>query len=322
MKKSDLTKLIAIGAAVTAAAATTAIVISKHKKHKTMLAEHTKTLTKKQAYITGGGLSAFASALYLVRDCGFTPENIHIFTNGTRNCGNNETGFICRRGKTISIKDSMNFFDLISDVDSLDIPDLTVCDEILNIYRANIYPRSVTLIDQDKNVIDSSKIKISKSHRNAILALMQSKRSQIQSASIFDVMDSDFFLSPFWKLISALYGFTEESSAYEFVNCIANMDNMLSGIIPNDFDRYEEIVNPLKEHLKKIGVDIRENAIVTDIDFENDNADSIHFTDGATRKTFYLNDGDICIMPTDEMADCESFRQFQRTCSETLFKAV
>ena len=50
------------------------------------------------------------------------------------------------------------------------------------------------------------------------------------------------------------------------------MDNMLSGIIPNDFDRYEEIVNPLKEHLKKIGVDIRENAIVTDIDFENDNA--------------------------------------------------
>lgn len=77
MKKSDLTKLIAIGAAVTAAAATTAIVISKHKKHKTMLAEHTKTLTKKQAYITGGGLSAFASALYLVRDCGFTPENIH-----------------------------------------------------------------------------------------------------------------------------------------------------------------------------------------------------------------------------------------------------
>ena len=73
MKKSDLTKLIAIGAAVTAAAATTAIVISKHKKHKTMLAEHTKTLTKKQAYITGGGLSAFASALYLVRDCGFTP---------------------------------------------------------------------------------------------------------------------------------------------------------------------------------------------------------------------------------------------------------
>ncbi len=51
-EKSDLTKLIAIGAVVTAAAATTAIVISKHKKHKTMLAEHTKTLTKKSRHIS------------------------------------------------------------------------------------------------------------------------------------------------------------------------------------------------------------------------------------------------------------------------------
>ena len=49
MKKSDLTKLIAIGAAVTAAAATTAIVISKHKKHKAMLAEHTKSRHISQA---------------------------------------------------------------------------------------------------------------------------------------------------------------------------------------------------------------------------------------------------------------------------------
>ena len=50
MKKSDLTKLIAIGAAVTAAAATTAIVISKHKKHKTMLAEHKNSYEKAGIY--------------------------------------------------------------------------------------------------------------------------------------------------------------------------------------------------------------------------------------------------------------------------------
>ena len=204
----------------------------------------------------------------------------------------------------------MNFFDLISDVDSLDIPDLTVCDEILNIYRANIYPRSVTLIDQDKNVIDSSKSRFQNHTETQYLHLCSQNVRKFSLRRYLTLWTAISSLSPFWKLISALYGFTEESSAYEFVNCIANMDNMLSGIIPNDFDRYEEIVNPLKEHLKKIGVDVRENAVVTDIDFENDNADSIHFTDGATRKTFYLNDGDICIMPTDEMADCESFGSF------------
>ena len=35
----------------------------------------------------------------------------------------------------------MNFFDLISDVDSLDIPDLTVCDEILNIQAKGLKKR-------------------------------------------------------------------------------------------------------------------------------------------------------------------------------------
>ncbi len=51
MKKSDLTKLIAIGAAVTAAAATTAIVISKHKKHKQCL-QNTQKLLRKSRHIS------------------------------------------------------------------------------------------------------------------------------------------------------------------------------------------------------------------------------------------------------------------------------
>ncbi len=102
-----------------------------------MLAEHTKLLRKAGIYHSGG-LSAFASALYLVRDCGFTPENIHIFTTHFATAATTKQ-VLSAVAKTISIKTCMNFFDLISDVDSLDIPDLTVCDEILNIYRANIY---------------------------------------------------------------------------------------------------------------------------------------------------------------------------------------
>lgn len=51
MKKSDLTKLIAIGAAVTAAAATTAIVISKHKNTKQCL-QNTQKLLRKSRHIS------------------------------------------------------------------------------------------------------------------------------------------------------------------------------------------------------------------------------------------------------------------------------
>lgn len=84
MKKSDLKKLLAIGAAVTAAAAAgTAVVLIKRHRDAKLLEEKTKTLAMKNAYITGGGISALASALYLVRDCGMDAANVHVFTNGT-----------------------------------------------------------------------------------------------------------------------------------------------------------------------------------------------------------------------------------------------
>ncbi|MCD8180672.1 MAG: oleate hydratase, partial [Firmicutes bacterium] len=310
MKKSDLKKILMIGAAVTAAAAVTAVAVSKYRKSKSLKEEYAKSVSQKNAYITGGGISALAAALYLVRDCGFAPSNVHIFTNTSYNHGDEQTGYICRRGKIISEKNSMNFFDLMSGVSSLDIPDLTVCDEILNIYRANPNSRNITFVDSDKNVVDISNIRIDKSHRKIVMQLMQEKKENLVGTPVCDVMPSEFFESPFWKLLCAAYGFSRESSAYEFVNCIAHMDDMLSGTLPADFDRHEEIIEPLTEHLKKLGVDLRERAVVTDMDFEDGKADAVHFTDNGVRKTVYLNDGDICIFPTDEMAECAAYGSF------------
>lgn len=317
MKKSDIKKLLTIGAVVTAAATTTAIVMAKRHKHKLKIAEKTESLSHQQAYITGGGISAFASAFYLVRDCGFKPANIHIFTNTSYNCGNSKTGYICRRGKIINELNSMNLLDLMSNVNSLDIPDLTVCDELLNINRTNSRLRNITLIDSEQNVLDASKIRIDSKSRKTILSLMQSKTDNLRSIPLCDVFDICFFDSDFWKLISASYGFSDESSAYEFITCLLYMNNILSGTIPADFDRYEEFVEPLREHLKNEGVDIRERAIVTDINFNDGKADAVHFVDSGIRKTFYLNDGDLCIMPTDEMDKCESIGNFNSPAEKT-----
>lgn len=310
MNKRDLKKLIAIGAVTAASAAAAAIIISQYRKQQQSLAEQSKALARANAYITGGGLSAFASALYLIRDCGLNPSNVHVFSNGSYNCGNEKTGYICRRNKIINEKNSMNLFDLLKDVNSLDIPDLTVCDEILNIYRSNPNVRRVTFIDEDKNVSDISDILLDKIQRNMIISLLQTKREKLRSVTIYEAMNTDFFTTPFWKLLSAAYGFTGESSAYEFANCILHMGGSICGTMPSDFDSHDEILTPLTEHLRQLGADIRESASVTDIDFEDGKADAVHFTDNGIRKTVYLNDGDICIFPTDEMAECEAFGSF------------
>lgn len=313
MKKSDLKKLLIIGAAVTAAAAGTAVIIAKHRKNKALAEEREFTLSHTHAYITGGGISALASALYLVRDCSLTPRNIHVFTGVSLPHGDGENGYICRRGKIISEKNSMNLFDLLSDVNSLDIPDLTVCDEILNIYRSNPSMRNITFIDEDKNVVDISKIKLDKHHKKAACNLLREKKEKLRNMPLYEAFSGEFFETSFWKLISASYGFGKDSNAYEFVNALSNMDNMLSGTLPSDFDRDEEITEPLKAHLIKLGVDLRENTSVTDIDFEDGRASAVHFSDNGVRKTVYLNENDICIMPTDEMDVCETYGSLKET---------
>lgn len=317
MKKSDMKKLIVIGTAMVAATAATAVIISRYKKSQEQKEKEWLALKNKHAYITGGGLSALASALYLVRDCGFTPSHVHVYTNYSRTNGNEETGYICRRGKIIDEKKCMNLFDLLSGVRSVDIPDLTVCDEILNIYSSSPAMRNITFIDNSDNVVDISRIRLEKQHRNMILKLMREKKETLMNMPIHEAFPNDFLTSYFYKLLCATYGFCAESNAYEFVNAISHMDDMLSGTLPSDFDRYEEIIEPLTAHIRSMGVDLRDKAVVTDIDFENGNADSIHFTDNGIRKTIYLNDGDICIFPTDEMAECETFGSFNDSAPRT-----
>ena len=312
MKKSDLMKIVTAGAVV-AAAAGAAYLVYRYNKDRREEAERAEKLLNANAYILGGGMSAYAAALYLARDCGVKPENIHVLTDRKYERGNAEDGYICRRGKIIDDKSSKNLFDLIKDIQSLEIPDLTVCDEILNIYNARSAMRSVAFIDENGDVTDISKIRLSKEYRRDIIELMRGRKENLVSLPLRSVFDDEFFDTSFWKLIRASYGFNEGSSAYEFVNAVAHIDDAISGTLPSDFDRHEEITEPLKAHIIAMGIDVCEGAYATDVDFENGAVEAIHYTDNGVRRIVYLNEGDVCILPTDEMAECETFGSFDES---------
>ena len=312
MKKSDLTKLIALGALSVAAAGAVAM-IYRYQKGKAASAEKAARLSEANAYILGGGLSAYASALYLVRDCGFTGSNIHVYTNPSASHGDAENGYICRRGRLVDENNSPNFFDLIKDVRSLDISDFTICDEILNMYSARGRARSVTFVDDNKDVISISDIRLDRENRRRIAELLKTRREVLVSVPLHEIFGEGFFTSEFWKLVRATYGFSKYSNAYEFVIAMAHIDDMLTGTIPADYDRNEELIEPLKAHLEELGVDIEHDASVTDVDFEQGSASAVHYTAGGVRKTVYLNENDICIFPTDEMAQSEAFGSFDES---------
>jgi len=80
--KNKMQLLLAISA-IAGAATVAAISTKKHKagsKSKTNLPKDT-TIDDRQVYFVGGGLASLAGAAYLVRDCNFKGENIHIIRN-------------------------------------------------------------------------------------------------------------------------------------------------------------------------------------------------------------------------------------------------
>ena len=108
-KSSKVNPLIVVGAiagAAAVAAATKKMIDKKEKKESFVrFSENFAENEGRQAYFVGGGLGSLAGAAYLIRDCNFKGENIHIIEGlhilGGSNdgAGNAENGFIVRGGR-------------------------------------------------------------------------------------------------------------------------------------------------------------------------------------------------------------------------------
>ncbi|GIQ80039.1 nucleoside diphosphate kinase, partial [Kipferlia bialata] len=97
----------------------------------------------RHAYFVGGGLASLSGAAYLIRDCGFKGENIHIYEGlpilGGSNdgIGSVEGGFVCRGGRMLQEETYENFWELFRSIPSLDSPGKSLTDEILDFDHAH-----------------------------------------------------------------------------------------------------------------------------------------------------------------------------------------
>lgn len=88
-------------------------------------------------YFVGGGIASLAGAAFLVRDCDFPGQNIHVLEEmkvlGGSNdgAGDSERGYVIRGGRMLNDETYENTWDLLRSIPSLDHPELSVRDEII-----------------------------------------------------------------------------------------------------------------------------------------------------------------------------------------------
>ncbi|MEW8995692.1 oleate hydratase [Clostridium sp.] len=318
--KSSINPLVAIGAI--AGAVTIATLGIKKLKNKAgsqgTKFEYIDHLGK-QVYFVGGGLASLAGAAYLVRDCNFKGENIHIIEGrrvleGNDGIGNVQNGFVCRGGRMLNEETYENFWELFSTIPSLDMPGKSVTEEILNFDHLHPTHAQARLVDKYGVIQDVKSMGFNNEDRMALGKLMVTPEESLDDMTIEQWFSHTphFFQTNFWYMWQTTFSSQKWSSLFEFKRYIQRMIfefsriETLEGFTRTPYNQYESVILPIKAYLDEHGVDFSINATVTDLDFKPGNkitVTDIHIEDGNGERVIELNEGDICIMTNGCMTD-------------------
>lgn len=330
--KNSITPLLVM-AALAGAAAVASVGVKKHKENKKngsfVVTEPTKRTSGRQVYFVGGGLGSMAGAAYLLRDCGFKGENIHIIEGlkvlGGSNdgAGDKSKGFIVRGGRMLNEETYENFWELFSTIPSIDAPGKSVTEEILNFDHLHPTHAQARLINRFGIIEDVSSMGFNNADRMLLGKLMITPEKDLDDKTIEDWFKTSrhFFDTNFWYMWQTTFAFQKWSSLFEFKRYMERMIfefsriETLEGVTRTPYNQYESVILPLKAYLEENGVDFSINATVTDIDFSEGStitATAIHIRDEEEEKIIELNPGDVCIMTNGCMTDNATLGDFNR----------
>lgn len=319
--KSSINPLVAIGAI--AGAATIATLGAKKLKNKSQSQETEIEYidhSRKQVYFVGGGLASLAGAAYLVRDCNFKGENIHIIEGmqilGGSNdgAGDVQNGFLCRGGRMLNEETYENFWELFSSIPSLDMVGKSVTEEILNFDHLHPTHAQARLVDKYGVIQDVKSMGFNNEDRMALGKLMITPEESLDDMTIEQWFSHTphFFETNFWYMWQTTFAFQKWSSLFELKRYMNRMIfefsriETLEGVTRTPYNQYESVILPIKAYLDEHGVDFSINATVTDLDFRPGNeitVTAIHVEDGNGERVIELNEGDVCIMTNGCMTD-------------------
>lgn len=325
--KNNLNKVIILGALAgsAVAAAVTALSSSKSKNmaKETKIPVKTKNNDNRQVYFVGAGLASLAGAAYLVRDCNFKGENIHIiegmrFIGGSNDgFGSAERGFVCRGGRMLNEETYENFWELFSSIPSLEMPGKSVTEEILNFDHLHPTHAQARLVDRNGIITDVTSMEFNSADRMRLGKLLTIPEDKLDDMTIEEWFRDTphFFETNFWYMWQTTFAFQKWSSLFEFRRYMQRMIfefsriETLEGVTRTPYNQYESVILPLKTFLEDFKVDFHMNVDVTDIDFKDGpgiTATAIHISGKDNKSVIEMKPDDVCIVTNGCMTDCAS----------------
>ena len=237
----------------------------------------TEDLKDSKVYIIGSGIAGLASAVYLIKDAGIIPANIHILEKdlisggATDGAGNPEQGYVVRGGRMHEMHYEC-YWELLSHIPSLEDPNISVRDESYEFNQRFVSNAQARLLKDGKK-LDVSSYGLSFSQQMDFIKLTYVSEESLENKAIEDWFDKDFFETKFWYIWSTMFAFQKYSSLAEmrrymkrFIHLVDGLPK-LGGVMRTKYNQYDSVIRPMKKYLEEKGVKFEMGKEVVDIDF-------------------------------------------------------
>lgn len=229
-------------------------------------------------YLIGAGIASLASAVYLIKDAGVPGENIHILEQNDipggalDGSGDPEKGFIIRGGRMHEAH-FVCYWDLLSNIPSLEDPDISVKDECFE-FSSRFLSHAQARLLKDGKKMDPTAFGLTLKDQADLVKLTFASEQSLDNIRIEDWFNADFFESNYWYLWTTMFAFQKWSSVAvmrrymkRFIHLLDGLPT-LGGIMRSKYNQYHSVVLPLKRYLQEKGVKFYMNTQVVDIDFD------------------------------------------------------
>jgi len=241
------------------------------------------TIDPKQAHlwIVGGGIAGMATAAFAIRDAGVSGENVHILEELEIGGGSLDGarspvvagGWVTRGGRMLEEEAYRTTWDLFSAIPSLEDPDVTVRQEILDFNAAVSTHANARLIDARHRILDASEYGFNGRDRLEMTRLLGLGEKALGARRIDEMFGEHFLRTNFWQMWRTTFAFQQWHSAAElrryFIRFVQEFDRIhtLSGVRRTKYNQYDSMVVPLQRWLLAQGADVRFGTRVTDVEF-------------------------------------------------------
>ena len=274
------------------------------------------TVDPKQAHlwIVGGGIAGMATAAFAIRDAGVPGENIHILqelqiTGGAMDGTKSPVvpdGLVTRGGRMFEDEAYQTTWDLFSGIPSLEDPDVSVRQEILDFNSTIKTHANARLVDGQHRILDSTEYGLNARDRFEMTRVLGLSEKALGARRIDEMFGEHFLQTTFWQMWRTTFAFQKWHSAAElrryFLRFVQEFDRIytLSGICRTKYNQYDSMIVPLQRWLVAQGVDVRFGTRVTDVDFaaprEPRRATCLHIEDSDGSSTIELGRNDYSFM--------------------------